>query len=68
MMSRTTTDVFKDFLNQAISAVLDPRLNDYPEGPELISSLNLTLGKVLSHGHQTNTLWWVNYNARDFVL
>ena len=40
MMSNTSTEVFKDFLNQAITAVLDPKLNDYQEGDEVISSLN----------------------------
>ena len=57
MMSNTSTEVFKDFLNQAITAVLDPKLNDYQEGDEVISSLNLALGKILQLGHTTNTLW-----------
>ena len=56
-MSNTSTEVFKDFLNQAITAVLDPKLNDYQEGDEVISSLNLAQGKILQLGHTTNTLW-----------
>ena len=57
MLSQTSVDVFKDFVNQAISCVLDPKLQDFSEGSELISNLNVSLGKILLSGHQTNTMW-----------
>lgn len=57
MMSKTSVEVFKDFVNQAISGVLDPKLNDYQEGTDTVSNLNIALGKILIMGHQTNTLW-----------
>ncbi|XP_067937770.1 cytoskeleton-associated protein 5-like isoform X2 [Watersipora subatra] len=56
MIDKTSIEVFKDFIAQAVSGVLDPKLNDHPEGADCISNLNISLGKILLHGHHTNTL------------
>jgi len=57
MLVNTSVDVFKDFINQTICVVLDPRLEDHEEGSEAISRVNVVLGKVLLSGHLTNTIW-----------
>ncbi|KAF6039706.1 msps [Bugula neritina] len=56
MLVNTSVDVFKDFINQTICVVLDPRLEDHEEGSEAISRVNVVLGKVLLSGHLTNTI------------
>lgn len=61
ILSKVSVEVFKDFLYQALSGIIDSKLHDHAEGPEATSTLNLALGKVLLLGHQTNILWCVHH-------
>ncbi|GFO33537.1 cytoskeleton-associated protein 5 [Plakobranchus ocellatus] len=54
MGKRASTHVLKDLLNSLLSVLLDSRLEQLPEGPQLIRTANILAVKIINKSDPTN--------------
>ena len=54
---QASKDILKDLLNNLVTVLLDNRLNELEDGPQIVRSVNVLVVKIVEKSDQTNVLW-----------
>ncbi len=53
---QASRDVLKDLINSLITILLDNRLEDLEEGPQVVRSVNVMVVKIIENSDPTNVM------------
>ncbi|KAH3877159.1 hypothetical protein DPMN_001016, partial [Dreissena polymorpha] len=56
LAGQASRDTLKELLYNLVTLLLDSRLNDLEEGPQIVRSVNVLVVKIVEKSHQTNVL------------
>ena len=57
LATQASKDILKDLLNNLVTVLLDNRLNELEDGPQIVRSVNVLVVKIVEKSDQTNVLW-----------
>ena len=57
LATQASKDILKELINNLVTVLLDNRLNELDDGPQIVRSVNVLVVKIVEKSDQTNVLW-----------